>query len=164
MGTSNTARSLDTAQGSHVAAPTTPSLPVERRQLSVAQIQPQMTSSKTKMVSTMLTVTFVTCVFDTGLIFCVVVRMVKFRRRMEGNSSGMRKQAVTQDQLPYLERKEELDAKAKWHEIGAEGRRYEIGGHDAILEISAEPDRRIGHVVRQALAGEEFSKELGTLK
>ena len=163
VGTSNTARSLDTAQGSHLAAPTTPSLPVERRQLSVAQIQPQMTSSKTKMVSTMLAVTFVTCVFETGLIFCVVVRMVKFRRRMEGNSSVVRKQAGKQDQLPYLERKEEL-AKAKWHEIEAEGRRYEIGGHDTILEISVEPDRRIGHAVRQELAGEEFSKELGTLK
>ena len=116
------------------------------------------------MVSTMLAVTLVTRVFDTGLIFCVVVRMVKFRRRMEDNSSGMRKQAGEQDRLPYLERKGELDAKAKWHEIEAEGRRYEIGGRSAILEISAEPDRRIGHAVRQELAGEEFSKELGILK
>lgn len=90
--------------------------------------------------------------------------MVKFRQRIEVNSGGMRKKAGEQYQLPYLERKEELDAKAKWHEIEAEGRRYQIGGHDTILEISAEPDRRIGHAVRQELAGEEFSKELGTLK
>lgn len=69
--------------------------------------------------------------------------MVKFRPRMEGNSSATRKQAGDQDQLPHLERNGELDAKAKWRETEAEGRENEIGGRDAVLEISAEPDRRI---------------------
>ena len=90
--------------------------------------------------------------------------MVKSRPRMEGDSSATRKQAGDQDQLPHLERNGELDAKAKWRETEAEGRGNEIGGRDAVLEISAEPDRRVGHTVRQELAGEEFSKEFGTLK